>query len=176
MVDLNHVLSNYDFVKVEEIVNHENAEPLTFYDIEVEDDHTFHIQFNDRYILSHNCDGAHICSLLINMFGVLWKEVLLNGLVYRLNTPILVAKIGKQTLEFFSIQEYEDWAKDHPKHTVKYYKGLGGWSTADFERFLTDPKYLAQIVVDEEDLELLDLIFNSSRANDRKEWLVSDEV
>ena len=35
MVDLNHVLSNYDFVKVEEIVNHENAEPLTFYDIEV---------------------------------------------------------------------------------------------------------------------------------------------
>lgn len=123
-----------------------------------------------------DADGAHICSLLINMFGVLWKEVLLNGLVYRLNTPILVAKTGKQTLEFFSIQEYEDWAKDHPKHTVKYYKGLGGWSTSDFERFLTDPKYLAQIVVDEEDLELLDLIFNSSRANDRKEWLVSDEV
>ena len=124
MVDLNHVLSNYDFVKVEEIVNHENAEPLTFYDIEVEDDHTFHIQFNDQYILSHNCDGHHICGLLCNLFGALWPDLMQQNILYRLKTPAIVAKTPKESFEFFNLDEYHEWEKKGIKHTPKYFKGL----------------------------------------------------
>ena len=171
MVDLNHVLSNYDFVKVEEIVNHENAEPLTFYDIEVEDDHTFHIQFNDQYILSHNCDGHHICGLLCNLFGALWPDLMRQNVLYRLKTPVIVAKTPKESFEFFNLDEYREWEKKGIKHTPKYFKGLGSWKTSDFERFLSEEKYVTQIVADSEGVDMLEMVFGNNRSDDKKWWL-----
>ena len=115
-------------------------------------------------------DGIHITGLLLNFFGHLWKDVLNAGIVYKLVTPIIIAKQGKQEFEFFKQSEYEEWAKNNKNHTAKYYKGLGGFN--DFSRFLKDEKYLQKMSIgDTMDYESLDMIFNNNRADNRKEWL-----
>lgn len=171
MVDTNHILLNYDFVKVEEVVNHENAEPLTFYDIEVEDDHTFHIQFNDQYILSHNCDGVHIYLLMVNMMNEFWPELIELGFIHRLTTPLVIAN----NTEFFSLSEYNEYKESNTIKSHKYYKGLGSFTAKEFKNFLSDEKYLKQLVKESDKcIEMLDIAFDKSKADERKEWLVTE--
>lgn len=120
-------------------------------------------------------DGSHICGLIINMFNEFWPDLLKQGLLYKLKTPLIVATEGKNQHEFFSKSEYELWNKKDKPHKIKYHKGLGGWQTKDFKRFLNDPKYLEQITFsDEEDLDCIDLAFNKKRADDRKDWLAEN--
>lgn len=118
-------------------------------------------------------DGNHICGLIINMFQQFWPELLKQGRVYRLKTPLIVATVGKNEYEFFSRSEYTSWSGFTKPHKMKYYKGLGGFITKDFKKFLSDPKYLEQMVYqDEQDFKSIDLAFDRTKANERKEWLL----
>lgn len=117
-------------------------------------------------------DGAHIAGLVVNMFQQFWPNLVKAGVLYRLRTPLIVAEQGKKKFEFFSRTEYEEWTEKNPKHSMSYYKGLGGWDTKDFNRFLTDPKYLEQLTFeDESDFKSIDLAFDKRMADARKKWL-----
>src|SRR5699024_2319699 len=111
----------------------------------------------------------HILGLLINMFQQYWPELVEQGFLYRLKTPIVVARMRGKEYEFFTIEEYNAWRERNPKHTHTYYKGLGSWNTKEFKRFLNDPKYLERFVYD--DYTLVELAFDRRRADDRKQWL-----
>lgn len=116
-------------------------------------------------------DGHHICGLLCNLFGSLWPDLMRQNVLYRLKTPVIVAKTSKESLEFFNIEEYRDWEKKGIKHTPKYFKGLGSWKTSDFERFLSDEKYITQIIADNEGMDMLEMVFGNEKGDDKKEWL-----
>lgn len=116
-------------------------------------------------------DGHHICGLLCNLFGSLWPDLMRQNILYRLKTPVIVAKTSKESLEFFNLEEYRDWEKKGTKHTPKYFKGLGSWKTSDFERFLSDEKYITQIIADNEGMDMLDMVFGNEKGDDKKEWL-----
>jgi len=60
-------LSEYILARPESISREEGIKK--FYDIEVEDDHTFFISGDNNLILSHNCDGDSITGLLLNFFN-----------------------------------------------------------------------------------------------------------
>jgi DNA topoisomerase-2 len=51
----------------------------------------------------------------------------MNGFLKEFVTPILKATKGAQVISFFTIPEFELWAKDRNLNgwKVKYYKGLG---------------------------------------------------
>jgi len=115
-------------------------------------------------------DGFHILGLCLNMFSILLPKLVADGRLYSLRTPIMTARCKKELVEFFTQDEFDSWSGDKLTN-VKYYKGLGGWDTKDFKRFLVDPKYTVQMVFDPIADEALDLVFNSKRANDRKTWL-----
>lgn len=119
-------------------------------------------------------DGAHISGLLFNMIYTFWPELFTLGVMYRMNTPLIVAQTNGKSVEFFDTLSYTAWAEENPKHKRKYHKGLGGFDTKDFKRFLSEPeKYLVQITIeDEADVEALDIAFDKSKADARKEWLV----
>lgn len=112
------------------------------------------------------------------MFHQFWPNILKQGLLYRLQTPMIVAEMGKKRVEFLSRQEYDDWATTAPKHKFRYYKGLGSWQSKDFARFMSDSdKYHIQLQYeDADDFECVDLAFDKSRADDRKEWLSEDQI
>lgn len=116
-------------------------------------------------------DGHHICGLLCNLFGSLWPDLMRQNVLYRLKTPVIVAKTSKESLEFFNLEEYRDWEKKGIKHTPKYFKGLGSWKTSDFERFLSDEKYITQIIADNEGMDMLEMVFGNEKGDDKKEWL-----
>jgi DNA topoisomerase-2 len=123
-------------------------------------------------------DGFHICGLLMNLFDHFWPELFTLGFVHILRTPVIVVTLkDKSELEFFTERDYHIWeAKDGQKvkgWKMKYYKGLSTWSTKQFGKFLGDlEQYLFRVdKIDEEDVEAIDLAFNSQRADDRKVWL-----
>lgn len=118
-------------------------------------------------------DGFHIAGLLMNMINEFWPELFTLGVVHKINPPVIVAKAGKKTHEFFNAVEYASWSATAPKHTKDYFKGLGTYQTEDFKRFLTDEKYTVRIEVsDKYDIDALDIAFDKSKADERKEWLL----
>lgn len=118
-------------------------------------------------------DGAHIAGLIFNMINEFWPELFTLGVIHKLNPPLIIAKAGKKSVEFFTADEYSTWSVQNPKHTKDYFKGLGTYQTEDFVRFLTDEKYTVKIIVqDSADIEALNVAFDKSKADERKEWLL----
>lgn len=121
-------------------------------------------------------DGSHICGLIVNMFHQFWPNLIEEGLLCRLKTPIIVATHGKTKVDFFSRKEYDSWAETAPKHSMKWYKGLGTWGTKDFEKFMNDEKYHEPLTFeDDTDFKSVDLAFDKRMANARKDWLAETE-
>lgn len=119
-------------------------------------------------------DGSHISGLLFNMLNEFWPELFGFGIVHKLNTPLIEVKEGKQELEFFNSLAYQEYAAKGKKHTMQYHKGLGGFETKHFKRFLSDlPRYMVRLTMpDQADKNALDIAFDKKKANDRKEWLL----
>lgn len=135
------------------------------------------LRFGKIVILSDaDLDGAHIAGLCLLFFYTFWPELFNMGCVFRMETPIYIATETKtKTQHFFnSIEEYEAWAaKAKMKYDAKYYKGLGTFRTEQFEVFFTMlDKLLVQFPpLDDAGVEQLSLVFDTGRADDRKEWL-----
>lgn len=135
------------------------------------------LRFGKLVILSDNdLDGFHVSSLLLSFWAKYWPELFELGIVHRMNTPLYIATTAKGHVhEFFTEEEYNEWAKTAPKHKADYYKGLGGFDTDTFERFVQNSeKYLTQIsVLEAQDLAKFELAFSSKEADSRKDWLQS---
>jgi DNA topoisomerase-2 len=129
------------------------------------------------FMTDADVDGHHICGLLLNMFNQFWPELVDMGCIYRFRTPLVKAfdSKGKLIQEFFTEEEFADWESknQNKKFTSRYFKGLGGHKTADFKKYLQNLDYYLQplTVEDAEDRDILGLLFDKSRSNDRKEWL-----
>lgn len=121
-------------------------------------------------------DGTHISGLFFNLIYTFWPELFDLGVIYRMNTPLIIATVGKNEYEFFDDAAYAEWAKANPAHKYKYYKGLGGFNTAQFKKFLlNEEKYLCKITIhDADDVNALNMAFDKSKADERKLWLTKE--
>ncbi len=124
-------------------------------------------------------DGFHICGLVINMLHNFWPELFELGIIYRFKTPLIRVWAGKGEWEFFNEKDFGEWKEENKdrKYKSKYYKGLGGFKTSDFKKYLNNVEnYLIPLTIDgPEDTECIDLAFNKARADDRKIWLGLEE-
>ena len=120
-------------------------------------------------------DGLHISGLFFNMMHEFWPELFSMGLVYKLYTPLIIATQKGKVFEFFDSTSYNKWANENPGHKYKYYKGLGGFDTKDFKRFLQNQeKYMVRVdILDKSDTDALDIAFDKKLADARKEWLLT---
>jgi DNA gyrase/topoisomerase IV subunit B len=116
-------------------------------------------------------DGQHIRGLAINNFLHYWKDILEDGRMFYLHTPIVRITKGKDTHEFFTIEEYEDWFKKQSgKMEVSFLKGLGSNSTKDFKKFMFEDKYIVPLeLIDDSDIDMVKLAFGEADA--KKTWL-----
>lgn len=132
------------------------------------------LRFGKIVILSdQDLDGFHVSSLLINIFAYFWPELFELGIIYRMNTPLVIANVKGKETEFFSDEVYEEWAKTAPKHEASRYKGLGKFKTPRFKAILENrEKYLVRLSkLEDVDTKSIDLAFKGSKADERKEWL-----
>jgi DNA topoisomerase-2 len=89
-------------------------------------------------------DGNSIAGLLINFIFKFWPELFEMKMVYKLETPIVIARNKKtnKKLPFFSQKEYNDWiekasAKDWE---IKYKKGLSALVDDEYQDMVQKPK------------------------------------
>lgn len=88
-------------------------------------------------------DGDSIAGLLINFFGRYWPELFENNMIYRVITPIVVAKKGKQKKSFYNNQEFNAWLEKikNPKSwEIEYKKGLAALEDDEYKEIIQNPK------------------------------------
>jgi DNA topoisomerase-2 len=105
-------------------------------------------------------DGSHIAATLINFFNRFWPELFDQGRVYKVMTPLVVAKKGKESINFYTNAEFEAWLKKNKTSSweVEYKKGLGALEDSEYEEIIKNP-YLVQIKNDKEYKESLESWF-----------------
>jgi DNA topoisomerase-2 len=118
-------------------------------------------------------DGHHISSLLFNFFAKFWPELFKLGVIYKLTTPLIIAKTKTEEFEFMDDTDYESWSKTAPKHTSERFKGLGTFTSKEFGKVISNREnYLTKIdTLELKDFNAINLAFSGSEADARKEWL-----
>ena len=121
-------------------------------------------------------DGSHIKGLLINMFHTYWPSLLKIGFITALVTPILKAlpkNKKKQSVLFYSMNDYIKWknTNNNKKYRIKYYKGLGTSDRKEAREYFSTHKKEVKYNWSNNCNKNLNLAFNKSCADDRKEWL-----
>ena len=86
-------------------------------------------------------DGDKIAALLLLFFNN-WPELIENHIVCRSMSPILVASKGKQKEVFYKLEDYRLRQKELKTWSVKYTKGLGGLSPAEYKDMMRNPKFI----------------------------------
>jgi DNA topoisomerase-2 len=118
-------------------------------------------------------DGDSIAGLLTNFFGRYWPELLKDNRFYRVMTPLVVAKKGKETVPFYTHEEFEKWqkaTKDIKKWDVSYKKGLAALEDEEYAEIIKNPRMFS--IVPGEDLkQTLDNWFGADPAMRKKKIL-----
>ncbi len=168
-------ITKNDFFKLENntLVNAENIKHIkkrkVMYDIEIEDTNTFYIKTSVGDILSHNCDGHHISSLIINLFHKWFPNVIRQGKLFVLQTPLVSYEDGKKTRYCYSMKDYEKESSIKKLSNIRYLKGLGSLSIKDWEMVFSDMRLL-KITEDPKSAKILEMAFGTNAAL-RKKWL-----
>ena len=129
------------------------------------------------FMTDQDLDGSLIKGLCINLFHSEWSSLVrIPGFLSFMNTPILRAKKGAQVLLFYNDGEYETWKSsfgaDGPKGwTIKYFKGLGTSTSAEFKEYFANKKIVDFVYNGATSDDTIDKIFNKKRPDDRKTWL-----
>jgi DNA topoisomerase-2 len=136
-----------------------------------------HLNFN-RVIVASDADqfGHSIAGLIVNMYYRLWPNLIEEGLLYRLVTPVVSVQYKKDDLEFFTMEEFEAWRDKHDneKYSYKFLKGLGSSSPKQWKKYMDNlDNYLIQFTLDKAAKETLDLCFlkEAGFTDKRKVWL-----
>ena len=136
-----------------------------------------HLRYGKIMIMcDQDTDGSHIKGLCINLFHSEWSSLVkILGFLSFMNTPILRAKRGQQTLLFYHDGEYNAWKESLGGNTngwnIKYFKGLGTSTPTEFKEYFANKKIVDFIYDGETSDDMIDKIFNKKRTDDRKEWL-----
>jgi topoisomerase-4 subunit B len=127
----------------------------------------------ERVVIATDADPdglGHIASLIINLFYKWFPNVIRQGKLFILQTPLLSVNDGK-TRYFYSMKEFEVYCKTKKPSGVRYLKGLGSLSLADWE-FVFSSMRLLKISEDSKSTRMIEMAFGSD-AGVRKKWLQS---
>ena len=129
------------------------------------------------FMTDQDLDGVHIKGLCINLIHTQWKELIqIPQFIGFMNTPIMKATRGSQEHVFYNQGEYETWKAAQPhndvsKWKIKYYKGLGTSTGKEFKEYFQNKNIVTFKYSEDTSTAALDLVFDKSMADDRKEWL-----
>ena len=134
----------------------------------------FHLRFGKVFI-AHDADedGKNIGALLLNFFYTFWPELFdskQEPFLYILQTPFLIGEKGKERRYWYASNYHEYDSVKHKEYKITRAKGLGTLTKEDWKYSLQHPE--AYPIIDDGNMkETLDMLFNGSRADNRKDWM-----
>ena len=132
------------------------------------------------FMTDQDLDGSHIKGLGINLFDSGWQSLIeIKDFIGFMNTPILKAEKGNEIKQFYNDGEFEDWKKENKFENlnklsgwrIKYYKGLGTSTSKEFKEYFENKKIVNFESTGKDSTEVIDMVFNKKRSDDRKKWL-----
>ena len=126
------------------------------------------------FMTDQDLDGSHIKGLAINLFEFEWASLsCVPGFMCFMNTPILKAHKGGQIRIFYNDGDYNAWKEQEDVATwkIKYYKGLGTSTGKEFKEYFAEKKFITLTHEGESTTNVIDMVFNKKRPDDRKDWL-----
>src|SRR5574344_761393 len=132
------------------------------------------MRYRNVYITADaDTDGDAISSLLINFFYRYWRDMFDMNMIYRILTPIVVAKSLKKKndkIYFYNQAEFDEWLKKSnvKEYVIDYKKGLAALSDDEYKEMIQNPKKLL-ITNDDMALKSLDVWFgkNTEKRKDK---------
>ena len=159
---------NKEIFEIKQIVGLEHGKKYTAEDVKTK------LRYGKiLFMTDQDLDGSHIKGLGINMIDSEWKSLIeIPEFIGYMNTPILKATKGKETVEFYNDGQFENWKKDNDssKWNIKYYKGLGTSTSKEFKEYFQKKK-VVNFTSSDKCSDSIDMVFNKKRAHDRKDWL-----
>src|SRR6056300_795203 len=116
-------------------------------------------------------DGMHIRLLLITFFLQFFPDLVKNGHLYILSTPLFRVRDKKQTFYCYSEQERRDALKKlKGKPEITRFKGLGEISPDEFKHFIGEEMRLEPVVIGKESINDLLKFYMGKNTPDRQEF------
>ena len=165
------IAENKEITDIKKILGLENGREYHT----IEDVHR-NLRYGKIMILcDQDVDGSHIKGLCINLMHSEWASLVkIPGFISFMNTPILRARKGQQTVLFYNEGEYTTWKSAQPNLNgwhIKYFKGLGTSTSVEFKEYFANKKIVDFAYTGETSDNTIDKVFNKKRADDRKTWL-----
>ena len=135
------------------------------------------LRYNNIVIATDaDVDGMHIRLLLITFFLQFFPEVIKEGHLYILQTPLFRVRNKKETIYCYSEQERRDaMAKLSGKPEITRFKGLGEISPDEFVHFIGDDIRLDPVMLDKEkSIEELLSFYMGKNTPQRQEFIIDN--
>ncbi len=135
------------------------------------------LRYNNVVIATDaDVDGMHIRLLLITFFLQFFPEVIKEGHLYILETPLFRVRNKKETYYCYSEEEKQDAiAKLKGKPEITRFKGLGEISPNEFVHFIGDDIRLDPVMLDKEmSIEQMLQFYMGKNTPDRQKFIINN--
>jgi topoisomerase-4 subunit B len=136
-----------------------------------------YLRYNNVVIATDaDVDGMHIRLLLITFFLQFFPELIKQGHIYILQTPLFRVRNKKETIYCYSENERVDAiSKLKPSPEITRFKGLGEISPNEFKHFIGDNIRLDPIMLDE-GMSIEDLLsfYMGKNTPDRQSFIIDN--
>jgi len=88
--------------------------------------------------------GDAISAMLINFLNKYWPDLINQGKVYKVLTPLMVAKKKNQTKLFYTFEEFNKWknTKSSKSWNIEYKKGLASLEDEEYSEIINNPRLI----------------------------------
>ncbi|MCB0457341.1 MAG: type IIA DNA topoisomerase subunit B [Flavobacteriaceae bacterium] len=135
------------------------------------------LRYNNIVIATDaDVDGMHIRLLLITFFLQFFPELIKEGHLYILQTPLFRVRNKKETIYCYSEEErINAIEKLKPKPEITRFKGLGEISPDEFSHFIGDDIRLEPVMLDKAmSIEELLSFYMGKNTPDRQEFIIEN--
>ena len=144
--------------------------------LDIEDDME-NLRYNNIVIATDaDVDGMHIRLLLITFFLQFFPELIKEGHLYILQTPLFRVRNKKETIYCYSEEERRSAIeKLKPKPEITRFKGLGEISPNEFQFFIGEDIRLDPVMMDKNtSVEQLLSFYMGKNTPDRQEFIIKN--
>jgi topoisomerase-4 subunit B len=135
------------------------------------------LRYNNIVIATDaDVDGMHIRLLLITFFLQFFPEIIKEGHLYILQTPLFRVRNKKETIYCYSDDERRNAIeKLKPKPEITRFKGLGEISPDEFRHFIGEDIRLDPVMLDKAtSIEKLLEFYMGKNTPDRQEFIIKN--